>query len=554
MCDKIPCGFLIIWILTFICFFFSSTLNLILSQDLKEEEDILISPTNYDRNINKQFLTGINFGTNLKQSSGYGETGKIKTICKHGMCNLNNQKNILNQNCSDACTYFQPTCYDNGIECKSIICYDFEKLPVKIQSCHEYNRINIWKGLEVELNYENYTFHMLHDTVKYGGKCREGLKQCGYLNKANDLFCVDSSVECPINKIVVQESEIAPNDFEYKKVKFGDKYLFYTNGNITGYLYKGLLADSDVNHYYSNYQNVIDTDTLYNFVQNNPFTYEGQYGKPTKTQFIDRGTAKLHLGEDKDMLALTEIEIAQEFYNKIIQSYPENTIKEMNSNLKSGIGLLKILGIIMMVIYLFIGIILINGYTSKCQCGYSCKCRCEFFKNMHPMKNVIVFCIAFSPAILSTIISFFIVLVKKTYYNSYSNNSYIEDLYYCPPQRPCIFPDNKTNIDGMFICVLVQIILFAVSPLITFLVYRCPSKEVEPIPSIEIDMVNMGKNRTEEITVDGGSYNNPTSYGASQPNPDFALYNPGYNPGYNQGNNIGNNPGYNPGYNPGNGQ
>ena len=375
------------------------------------------------------------------------------------------------------------------------------------------------------------------------------------MNAEKDLFCVDNSKQCPINKIVVQISEIAPNDFNYKKVKRDEQYWFFTNEDINGNLYNGFFADTDIDKYYKAYQNVIDTDSIYNFIQNNPYTYEGKYSFKSESQLKEYGKARLHLGEDKDMTSLTELEAKQSYYVSKTKIYTEKVLKEMNSEVKSFQGVLLGFGIAAFASFAGTGIIFIPLYSSVCGCGYSCGSKEGFFKKMYPMKNVIVFYLTFSPAILLSIFSFFIVISKKSKYKSYYDMQFIDE-YKCKNPTDtdnCTFLKHESSIIRQYVCLLIQIIILIIYPLVLSLVYGCWPKEEEPTPKIEVDMINIDKklDKKEEETSGfsssdfsggfsstaqgGGAPYNPPSNGTTQPNPDFAPYNQGYNPGYNQG-------------------
>ena len=81
-----------------------------------------------------------------------------------------------------------------------------------------------------------------------------------------------------LNKIEITDTNIPPSStFNYKSYKIGDKYIFYTNENVNGYLIQNL------NHiYYQNngpveIPNRIDSDTFKNVLKYNPDTYSGKF-------------------------------------------------------------------------------------------------------------------------------------------------------------------------------------------------------------------------------------------------------------------------------------
>ena len=58
----------------------------------------------------------------------------------------------------------------------------------------------------------NFYFDLFKDVALFHETCREGFKQCGYLNKEKDILCIDYTEDCQINKIVIKDGNIQPED------------------------------------------------------------------------------------------------------------------------------------------------------------------------------------------------------------------------------------------------------------------------------------------------------------------------------------------------------
>ena len=98
-----------------------------------------------------------------------------------------------------------------------------------------YLPIFIWDGNKFcvknkkELKYEN----LIRNSVEYGNECKIGYKKCGILDSNNRILCLENIIDCPINKIIINDNLNSPNDYSYTTLSLNNnKYLHYTNEAI----------------------------------------------------------------------------------------------------------------------------------------------------------------------------------------------------------------------------------------------------------------------------------------------------------------------------------
>ena len=95
--------------------------------------------------------------------------------------------------------------------------------------------LNIWDGntfcvnKNPQFNYETF----IRNAVENNNECDIGFKKCGILDTYNRIMCVEEYNDCPINKIIIDNNEISPSDYNYKTLSLNNnKYLHYTNESI----------------------------------------------------------------------------------------------------------------------------------------------------------------------------------------------------------------------------------------------------------------------------------------------------------------------------------
>ena len=122
--------------------------------------------------------------------------------------------------------------YKNAVKKKSScnILSNCKKIPGT-----PYLPIFIWDGNKFcvknkkELKYEN----LIRNSVEYGNECKIGYKKCGILDSNNRILCLENIVDCPINKIIINDNLNSPNDYSYTTLSLNNnKYLHYTNEAI----------------------------------------------------------------------------------------------------------------------------------------------------------------------------------------------------------------------------------------------------------------------------------------------------------------------------------
>ena len=390
MCNKLPCGFIAISII-FSVLMFPLNLFLILypfeliNSNFDDypnyflKNGTILQKKYYKDNYTYQtYLTDIEFGENMSNYTLYGLTGEKSVKCYLGSCE--NRKEQTSKNCSEVCAIFGSSCFVDNKTCNNINCeliyYCYDTNTV----CYDYNEIKYWRGQNMKLTTDNFYFNQLRDTVSFNEECKEGFKQCGYLNKEKDKLCISASEICPINKIIIKDDNITPTDFEYETRQFGEKYLFFTNQNINHSIYINIIADSGINS--TNYTDIIDNQSITNFLSENPHIYNGYYTSKNEDELSKYGDAKLKACENSNQSSLEELKKSQEKYIELINIYTEEKLNEMNKNAIKYGNILEIfsyanIGIINFIIIIIIGIYGILSDLKRVP--------------VNPIKNVLIF-------------------------------------------------------------------------------------------------------------------------------------------------------------------
>ena len=486
-----PAAFLTLTIILTIALFVLTLLNMIFSLNYPYGKSFAepSNLTNYDNFTSQSFLSELEFNESYTdQGMSYGLTGVNKIRCFEGYCR---SSMIVNINCSEACLYSQDSCNENGKECEAW-CRETIWKSDKTR-CAEFNKVYSWKGYQSNYLFSYYNFSVLNDTVPLGENCHNGYKQCGYLNLKKDKLCIKSYRDCPINKIVVKNiTEDPPSDYDYEKVLLSDKYIYYTNQNVDNYLYEGLFADSNINDYYDNnevYNEIIDTDSIYNFLKYNPFLYDGKYSNKAEKELSKIGKAYLRLGK-KNFKSLEEFKKLQEIYIRHKTLYTDKILNEMNSNASNKQDILSVFGIVAFAYFGGVNFYFIPLYSSVADCGKKCSC-CR----LTPLKSMILFSFVFSPSIISILISFGIVSVQKIIFNSYLNKDYINEYFYCSTEYysreiHCNFEDIQFYNQGQFICLLLSIIIMITYVILMYLIYsdkKYGKESINDVPMIRLN-------------------------------------------------------------------
>ena len=192
---------------------------------------------------------------------------------------------ILYQNCSYECKS-----NPDLTTCNSCYRFDFVSQIGKCQEikddeysvdkyCHADNLILNWKGKRFERkekkNYNNQPYTYLANIILSNETCEEGKKMCGIIDEFGNKLCLSKSDDCPLNYIevipgIINSSDI---DIEDKYIILDNKTILFSNKNVEGKIIEGLYADSDLMLKYKEGCQILDTDTISNFINDNKLLY-----------------------------------------------------------------------------------------------------------------------------------------------------------------------------------------------------------------------------------------------------------------------------------------
>jgi hypothetical protein len=148
--------------------------------------------------------------------------------------------------------------------------------------------LNKWDGntfcvnTNSELNYETF----IRNSVENNNECDIGFKKCGFLDSNNRIMCIEENNNCPINKIIINNNEKSPTDFNYVTLSLNNnKFLHYTNESINSNIIVNFsissgipcLNPNEINTKYpqyildKNFRRYICTDKILNEFNDNSF-------------------------------------------------------------------------------------------------------------------------------------------------------------------------------------------------------------------------------------------------------------------------------------------
>lgn len=115
--------------------------------------------------------------------------------------------------------------------------YQIERIKIKKEIIYSNSNSFTWKNdIVYYKNFNNYFSYqsLLQNSVKKGEKCPDGTKKCGLLDLSEKVLCIDQNLSCPINKILVNNSPVSPQDHNYQTLNFSDglTFLHYTNESV----------------------------------------------------------------------------------------------------------------------------------------------------------------------------------------------------------------------------------------------------------------------------------------------------------------------------------
>src|SRR5207244_3726639 len=92
--------------------------------------------------------------------------------------------------------------------------------------------MTVWEGVELCVERMNSNYNELKkDLSTTENGCMNNLKQCGKIDSLDSFLCIDSNLNCPINKIsILAVGSPKPSDYTYKELLLGNgKVLYSTN-------------------------------------------------------------------------------------------------------------------------------------------------------------------------------------------------------------------------------------------------------------------------------------------------------------------------------------
>lgn len=555
-CPEVSAGFVTFSVLAYIIVFVATLLNMIFSainpgkgKAFIYSEDLDFSQPHY-----LNFLMDLDFGENLigGEEYGFGSTGASNNICIEGTCKISN-KEVNTLNCSKSCLQGLNECYNEQNLCEAMSC-DYDPYYFsKTKQCEIFsNKINLWRKVGVKKIYKKVYLRPLYHIIS-SGECPYGYQLCGKINE-EDYLCLKPDEEngCPINKIVVSDTNSAPNDnYIYKSSKFGDKYIFYTNQNGKDNIIDGFSFQAFVKPQNPPPEGTIDSDKFINVLESNPKIYSGKYTiKHTKIyeEPNDKMTAYLKNYYFKLKYTLKEILILQEKYKQKKALYSEEKIQEMNDKIIEYKGLLLAFGISSFASFALVGMIFIPVYScDDCgKCGLNCskKCLCVLCVDITPIKRVVVFYLVCLPTVIFSPIGFYITLTKKMIFNDYLSMPYLDDF----KNKDFDFQKSITYNNILFILLSIITGIIILYPLLVKLTSclddDADGNDIGNIQKNNIKNINKRNKKSDALL---GQLNDNPNNNILEYNPPTTNINSGYNNVYPPQNN---NSGYNSAYPP----
>ena len=364
-----------------------------------------LEENNPDRDINSissfsfKDFTPEDYSPNLPN---LGTTGRLVYDCYTGTCSEYVEKTCSKKVCEkignetqchyeyyDCSYYHHYPYYSCSLDCRRTEISYCSKCPIRSsydsnrgtcefkkkdtysasKSCHADNLILKWKALSYErTNSKIYTY--IKNVVSENEECPNNMKLCGFINSYKDKLCIDETEECPINSII--KSENPPiNENDYNKVKLNDDTVFYySNKNyINGTIVESLYADSDLLIKYDTDCEIIDTNTIKAFINDNKKLYTDLGYDPYNIDNIDnRGKSYLKWcsplhGKDVSISYIREI---YEVYVYNISINEEvNKAEEYYSSVFKPCFITQIVGICLLFIIIFLSFIFADNESDE---------------------------------------------------------------------------------------------------------------------------------------------------------------------------------------------
>ena len=427
-------------------------------QNLEDFEDFVLYDFLYNVTFQKEFSSFYKF-------DNYKSILPSETYCYVGKCQFGSSYDIK-ESCSKACLKNLEECYYDPIfKCDSFDCFNYS-YEVPDSLCGYSNQIQKWRNTYMSKYDHSIRISPFLQIKPKNEACPSDCIKCGIINENKDVLCLNKSksvkATCPINEIIVN-GEPPDNKYNYKKFPMGDesnKYIFYTNEKTDNYIITDFCIAFD--NYLKNSSNLfkIDSDTFSNLKKYNNIILENDQEIPS--------TAYLNV---------------EQFHNKYtyqeMMQYKRNY--DMNSDVKENKNLLMGLGIACFSYNLIILVFILpvcsrsclngkcieedsNDCSLCCLCYICCKC-CKFCKFLAPIKHAIpLFCL-FLPGVILSFNIFTITISKMKTYNKYSKEEYNDAI-----EIDNLFQKSKDYNTYMFICLLINLIITILYPIIVTIV------------------------------------------------------------------------------------
>ena len=463
-CSKKFCCVTFFWIFEL---FATSLLTMIISILNPKDFKIFEYPKNledFEDLVRYDFLYNVSFQKELQFYDNYKSTLPSKTNCYEGICQKGSNF-VTTRNCSNACKNNLSECYDSKFKCDSFECFNYS-YEVIDSLCEYSNQIQKWRNTKMHKYDYSITIRPFLQIKPKNETCPSGFIKCGIINENKDILCLNEPISvkaaCPINEIIVN-SKPPDNNYNYKNFSMGDntnKYIFYTNEKIDNYIITDFYITFDT--YSKNSSNLfeIDNDTFSNLKQYNNITFENAQRIPS--------TAYLNV---------------EQFHNKYtyqeMMLYKRNY--DMNSDVKENKNLLMGLGIACFSYNLIILVFILPGCSKSCLsgncceedsncCGLCCLCYicckcCKCCKFLAPIKHAIPLLCLFLPGVILSFNIFTITISKMKTYNKYSKEEYND-----ANEINNLFKKSKNYNIYMFICLLINLIITVLYPIIITIV------------------------------------------------------------------------------------
>ena len=129
-----------------------------------QRNDTIIDKYDYNLSSYQFFITNVEFYSYYYPNyDNYGLTGEKTEKCYFGSCY--SKRELASKDCSNACAISFPTCEADNEKCNNVYC-EIINYRHPNSSCHYYNEIKYWRGLQMNLTKSNFSFAQLQDVVE----------------------------------------------------------------------------------------------------------------------------------------------------------------------------------------------------------------------------------------------------------------------------------------------------------------------------------------------------------------------------------------------------